>query len=234
MEKKCSYDETCQYICFCSWRKWRWFSDRSIYYTSDLLREFWVQSENKEVINWNYVLIVGKCLTNLLMINSCNSFSCHLVSKYCWIYISILLYKAMRKRLLVSFQSCCSLWLPSHPSRCVYLSKLWNDIDLLIETLSAHNPDTVPQWQNSYLLLPVYIIPLWIRARCWHTKLHLSTLLWHFTVTLPKKISSDFHCLRSSYPGNAWHSDSVERNWFLFLIVPFFNSTPWNQLCDII
>lgn len=117
------------------------------------------------------------------------------------LYISILFYKALRKSLLVSLQSCFSLWLPPHPSRCVYLGKFWNDIDLLIETLPAHNPDTIPQWQNSYLLLPVYIIPLWIRARCWHTKLHLSTLLWHFIVTLPKKFQMTFTVLEAATQG---------------------------------
>jgi len=59
-------------------------------------------------------------------------------------------------------------------------------------TLSAHNPDTIPQRQNNSPLLPIYITPLWIRARCWHTKLCLPTLLWHFIVTLPKIFQMTF------------------------------------------
>lgn len=83
-KKTTSYDQTCQYICFCCWRKWRWFSDKSIYSTSDLLGDFRVQSEKNEVINWSHILIVEKCPTDLLMSNSCNNFSSHLVSKYCF------------------------------------------------------------------------------------------------------------------------------------------------------
>lgn len=79
----------------------------------------------------------------------------------------------------------------SYP-KAVSICSLWNDIDLLMGKLSAHSPDTIPQRQNSYPLFPVYIIPLWIRARCWHTKLHLSTLLWHFIGTLPKKFQITF------------------------------------------
>lgn len=83
------------------------------------------------------------------------------------------------------FTGLSSMTVPPTP-KLVYFIKLWNYIVLSKGMLSAYNPDTIPQRQNNYSLFPVYIIPLWIRARCWHMNLHLSTLLWHFIVTWPK------------------------------------------------
>lgn len=118
----------------------------------------------------------------------CNSYNKHYLSlgvKYCFFKLLLSYEKLWEYIHWPHFYKILVYDCPPKP-KPVYFIKLWNDIDLSKVMLSAFNLDTIPQRQNNYPLFPVYIIPLWIRARCWHKKLHLSTLLWHFIVTSPK------------------------------------------------
>lgn len=111
------------------------------------------------------------------------------------------LYDTVRRHSLMTFIEVLVYDSRLHPKSCVYLVKLRNYDDLLMGMLSAQNPDTISQSQNRYPLFLVYIIPPQIRARCWHKKLHLSTLLWHFIVSSPKKFQKTFTLSEASTQG---------------------------------
>lgn len=231
IKKLFTWWNTCQRICFCGWHKWRWLNDRSIYCSSNILGEFWIlfkEFERKELMKSNFKYMYEKLkirfevlkhfLTNLSM---CISYNKHYVSfgvKYCFFKLLLSYEKLWEDIHWSHFNEILVYDPPTTTPKIVYFIKLWHDLDLSMGMLSAYNPDTIPQRQNNYTLFPVYIIPLRIRARCWHVELHLSTLLRRFIVTWPKKFQSA-PSLGNSYNGNVWYSASVERNGFLSLIV---------------
>lgn len=122
----------------------------------------------------------------------------------------------MRKCLLVSFQS-CSLWLPSHYRRCVYLSKFWNDIDLLIETLSAHNPDC-----------PTVAKQLSVTACLYHPTVNQSQMLAHQVASVNTLMALYCNFAKKNFKWLSLSQKQLPRECLAFWfcreeLIPFFN-----------
>lgn len=111
------------------------------------------------------------------------------------------------------------LWFPSTPKKlCLFgqTPKLWWSLNGdVISTKSWHHLTE----SKPLSIIPCLYHPTTNQSQMLAQKAASVNTLMALYCKFAKKISKDFHSLRSIYPGNEWYSAYVERNGSLSLIV---------------